>query len=213
MTPPWLLAAYASGIFPWFDDDRGPVLWWSPDPRAVLVPEQIHLRRSLRKRLRNGGFQLTADQAFDDVVARCSEPRADATGTWITDRMRLAYGELHRLCIAHSLEVWLDGDLVGGLYGVQIGRLFCGESMFSRAPDASKVAFAALALGIAPGRFELIDCQMPTDHLASLGVETRSRAQFLQDLPPLTGAPGSPQRWPLHIAASTLPVSSSRAAL
>ncbi len=148
LTLEWLLTAYVNGIFPWFNDDDGPILWWSPDPRGVLVPDELRVSRSLRKRLRHGGFRLTADTCFDEVIENCSRPRQFGgeivSGTWITPRMRNAYRALHTAGYAHSIETWLDNELVGGLYGVSTGRLFFGESMFTRVSDASKVALFGL---------------------------------------------------------------------
>jgi leucyl/phenylalanyl-tRNA--protein transferase len=180
LTADWLLTAYAEGIFPWFNDDRGPVLWWSPDPRAVLRPDQLDVSRSLAKRIRNGGFHVTMDEVFADVVAGCAAPRRDGEGTWITPRMRQAYLELHRLGYAHSVEVWQDGELAGGLYGVSLGRMFFGESMFSRIRDASKVALYHLARQLERWGFTLIDCQVMNEHLRSLGVREMPRCEFLE---------------------------------
>ncbi|TDR56208.1 leucyl/phenylalanyl-tRNA--protein transferase [Halomonas ventosae] len=178
LTPEWLLAAYRRGIFPWFSDDQ-PVLWWSPDPRMVLFPDEIRVRRSLAKRLRNAGFSVTADTAFERVVAACAAPRDGQPGTWITAEMQAAYGCLHRLGAARSVEVWRAGELVGGLYGVAMGPVFFGESMFSRAPDASKVALVHLARAMSAGGGRLIDCQMHTGHLASLGARDIARSEFI----------------------------------
>lgn len=178
LTPGWLLAAYRRGIFPWYGDDQ-PILWWSPDPRMVLFPEEIRVRRSLAKRLRNAGFEVTANRAFDAVVAACAAPRLHQPDTWITPEMHTAYGRLHALGAAHSVEVWRDGELVGGLYGIALGPVFFGESMFSRESDASKVALVHLARAMSAGGGRLIDCQMHTDHLASLGARDIARAEFI----------------------------------
>lgn len=191
---PTLLAAYRAGIFPWFEDDRLP-LWWSPARRAVLVPGRHHLSRSLRRRIRKGRWQITTDRRFAAVVAACAGPRRGVRGTWITPGMRRAYGELHRAGHAHSLECWLEGELVGGLYGVQVGGVFCGESMWSGVPDASKVAFVALSQTLAAAGFALIDCQLPSPHLERLGVETISRREFLAVL-------AKAGRWSLHWPSS-----------
>jgi leucyl/phenylalanyl-tRNA--protein transferase len=184
LTVEWLLAAYSQGIFPWFNDDREPILWWSPDPRAVLRPGEFRLRRSLAKRIRNGGFQVTLDTAFDRIVTGCAAPRPGAngrsTGTWITPAMQAAYRRLHDAGYAHSVEAWLDGELAGGLYGVSLGGLFFGESMFTREPDASKVAFHALVRQVERWGFELIDCQVMNPHLERLGVSPMPRAEFLR---------------------------------
>ncbi|MFU8815931.1 MAG: leucyl/phenylalanyl-tRNA--protein transferase [Pseudomonadales bacterium] len=177
-----LLAAYSSGIFPWFDDDLGPILWWSPDPRAVLLPHELHVSRSLQRRLRSGGFSVTLDRAFAAVMQGCAAPRAGSTGTWITARMRRAYQRLYRAGYAHSIEVWQQDELVGGLYGVSLGRMFFGESMFSRAPDASKVALVALLWQIERWGFTLLDCQVMNPHLRSLGAREIPRSEFLERL-------------------------------
>lgn len=182
LSPKRLLAAYRAGIFPWFDDDQAPVLWWSPDPRAVLVPGEMRISRSLAKRLRNGGFETSFDRAFAEVVNGCATEREGQSGTWITSGMGVAYGRLHELGYAHSLEVWREGRLAGGLYGLSIGTFFFGESMFSRIPDASKVALAHLSEQLKRWRFQLIDCQIPNRHLSSLGVKSMPRAEFLAAL-------------------------------
>ena len=178
LSPAWLLAAYRRGIFPWYSDDQ-PILWWSPDPRMVLFPHEIRVRRSLAKRLRNGGFRTTANAAFEAVISACAGPRAGQPGTWITDAMREAYGRLHALGVAHSVEVWRGERLVGGLYGVALGPVFFGESMFSREPDASKIALVHLARAMQDDGGRLIDCQMHTTHLASLGARDIARAEFI----------------------------------
>ena len=187
LTTERLIAAYERGIFPWFDSDDSPVLWWSPDPRAVLHLDAIRITRSLKKRLRNGGFRISMDEAFDAVVQECAAPRgelADAAapaepGTWITEEMAWHYGQLHRLGIAHSVETWLDDELVGGLYGVSLGRLFFGESMFSQVSDASKVALVRLAETLDRWGFGPIDCQIMNPHLQSLGASLMPRRDFL----------------------------------
>lgn len=180
LTPSLLIDAYSHGIFPWFDDDAEPVLWWSPDPRAVMSPRAMHISKSLAKRIRSGVFHVTVDTAFAEVTAACAEPRANSGGTWITRKMRDAYRQLHDLGLAHSVETWRGNDLVGGLYGVSLGRMFFGESMFSRNPDASKVALAHLAAQLDSWDFTLIDCQIPTQHLASLGAHEIARCRFLE---------------------------------
>jgi leucyl/phenylalanyl-tRNA--protein transferase len=181
-----LLRAYQSGIFPWFDDDEGPILWWSPDPRAVLRPEEIIIRRSLRRRLRQKPFTVTADRAFGAVVAACAEPRPDPHGrlggSWITPAMRAAYIALHTAGYAHSIECWADGELAGGLYGVSLGRLFFGESMFSHASDASKIALVHLSRQLAAWGFPLIDSQVMNPHMRTLGAEEVPRRVFLEIL-------------------------------
>ncbi|KVW98901.1 leucyl/phenylalanyl-tRNA--protein transferase [Thiobacillus denitrificans] len=189
-----LLDAYRHGIFPWFNPGE-PILWWSPDPRMVLVPDQIRVSRSLAKRIRNGGFELRMDTAFAEVMRACAGPREDAIGTWISPAMVAAYTCLHQLGYAHSVETWRDGKLVGGLYGVAIGRMFYGESMFSRESDASKVALVRLAQQLQRWDFGLIDCQMETSHLASLGARTMPRAAFIARLAELVKLPHHPGPW------------------
>lgn len=186
LSTPRLLEAYRHGIFPWFSPGD-PILWWSPDPRMVLVPKEFKLSRSLEKVLRNGGFDVRCDTVFERVMRACAAPRPDQNGTWIQEGMIAAYLALHEQGYAHSIEVWLDGELVGGLYGVAIGRMFYGESMFSQVSNASKVALAHLARQLArwdsaPSsglRTSLIDCQMNTPHLASLGAREIPRSEFV----------------------------------
>ena len=182
LTPERLLDAYSHGIFPWFNDDRAPVLWWSPDPRAVMAPDEVHISKSLRKRLKSGFYRVTADCAFDAVVDGCAAPGRNRPETWITPRMAAAYRRLHALGFGHSVEAWRDGELMGGLYGVSLGRMFFGESMFSRGPDASKVALAHLARQLSAWRFSLIDCQVMNDHMASLGARDVPRRRFLRSV-------------------------------
>lgn len=177
LSPERLIQAYRHGCFPWFEEGQ-PILWWSPDPRTVLLPAEVHVSRSLRKVLRQGRFRVTFDQDFAAVIAECAGPRNYTDGTWITDDMQRAYLALHEQGHAHSVEVW-DGDaLVGGLYGLAMGRLFFGESMFSRADNASKVGFVTLVEHLQQAGFVLIDCQMPTDHLHSLGARSIPREVF-----------------------------------
>jgi leucyl/phenylalanyl-tRNA--protein transferase len=177
LSPQRLIAAYRQGIFPWYSPGQ-PVLWWSPDPRAVLFPEEFRLTRSLAKTLRNGGFEPSLDRDFAAVIDGCAAPRAASPGTWITSEMRAAYLELHRLQHAHSIEIWRAGVLVGGLYGVRLGGVFFGESMFSRARDASKAALAHLVAACRRNSLAVIDCQLPSRHLHSLGVRDIPRTQF-----------------------------------
>lgn len=179
LSPQRLVNAYRAGIFPWFEQGQ-PILWWSPDPRTVLRPDEVHVSRSLAKVMRQGRFQVTFDQAFADVIDACAAPRDYTDQTWITDTMRQAYIQLHALGYAHSVEVWDGERLVGGLYGMAIGQLFFGESMFSRADNASKVGFVTLARHLAASGFVLIDCQMPTRHLESLGAAAIPRARFVE---------------------------------
>ena len=194
LEPERLLAAYARGIFPWYDDNS-PILWWSPDPRMVLRPTEIHIARSLAKLIRQNRFRITMDTAFADVIQHCAAVRAEREGTWITDEMQAAYTALHRLGHAHSVEIWDNERLTGGLYGIAMGKLFFGESMFSVAPNTSKLAFVALASQLESWAFEMIDCQMPTDHLQSLGARTMPRAQFQRALSQWRGAQSPPSPW------------------
>ncbi len=179
LRPGTLLEAYGKGIFPW-PDGHGAVYWWSPDPRAVFPVGTVRRSRSLRQRIRNGGFRTTVDAAFTDVIDACSHRPGE--GTWITPSMRAAYVELHRIGAAHSVEVWHEDRLVGGLYGVTVGRVFTGESMFHREPDASKIALVALDEHLAERGFALIDAQMHTDHLERMGAILVPRSAFLDAL-------------------------------
>lgn len=178
LEPEWILAAYRRGIFPWYESGQ-PILWWSPDPRAVLKPGELHVSRSLRRRLHRGEFRITADRAFDAVLDGCAEPRNYTDSTWITDDMARAYSRLHRLGYAHSFEAWAGDALVGGLYGVAIGRVFFGESMFARRTDASKVAFVHGVRFLAARGYALIDCQVATEHLRRFGATTIPRDEFV----------------------------------
>lgn len=190
LSPERLIQAYRHGCFPWFEEGQ-PILWWSPDPRTVLLPAEVHVSRSLRKVLRQGRFRVTFDQDFAAVIAECAGPRNYTDGTWITDDMQRAYLALHEQGHAHSVEVW-DGDaLVGGLYGLAMGRLFFGESMFSRADNASKVGFVTLVEHLQQAGFALIDCQMPTDHLHSLGARSIARETFADYLNQYLDQPNS----------------------
>jgi len=195
LSPERLLAAYRHGCFPWYQDGQ-PVLWWTPDPRTVLYPEELHVSRSLRKKLRQGPFSVTFDRAFREVIEGCAAPRSYADGTWITATMQNAYMRLHQLGIAHSVEVWQDQQLVGGLYGLAIGRLFFGESMFSRATDASKIGFVTLVERLQDWGFKMIDCQMPTQHLASFGARPISREAFAETLAKHLDEPSPARREP-----------------
>ncbi len=191
-----LLEAYRLGIFPWYSAGQ-PVLWWSPDPRMVLFPPQLKISRSLRKTLRRGKFRVTLDTAFRAVVDACSAPRRNlpGTGTWITNEMRDAYCRLHSEGYAHSVETWQGSDLVGGLYGISLGGVFFGESMFSRTTDASKVALAHLVRQLEAWNFSLIDCQVASAHLFSLGAEEIPRSDFLDLLGAALKIPGRPGTW------------------
>ena len=178
LSPARLLAAYRRGIFPWYAPGQ-PVLWWSPDPRAVLNPPEFHVSRSLARSMRNRGYALRLDSAYAEVVTRCGDRALRPEGTWITPAMRDAYVRLHELGQAHSVETWLGEQLVGGIYGVALGRVFFGESMFSLARDASKIAMARLVEELIARGFELLDCQIPSAHLASLGVRAIPRRRFV----------------------------------
>lgn len=181
LSPARLLDAYRHGIFPWFSPGE-PILWWSPDPRMVLIPGEFRISRSFAKVLRNSPCEVRTDTAFEQVMRGCAAPRDDHHGTWINEDMIAAYCALHRLGYAHSVETWLDGKLVGGLYGVSIGRMFYGESMFSNISNASKIALAHLARQLARWQFGMIDCQMNTPHLASLGAREIPRSEFIARL-------------------------------
>ncbi|MEO8442166.1 MAG: leucyl/phenylalanyl-tRNA--protein transferase [Betaproteobacteria bacterium] len=189
-----LIDAYRNGIFPWFNSGQ-PILWWSPDPRMVLIPRELKVARSLAKILRNRDYEVRADTDFRQVICACAEPRATDDGTWISAEMIAAYCALHQRGIAHSLETWIGGELAGGLYGVAIGRMFYGESMFTRAPDASKIALVHLARELQRRDFGMIDCQMYTRHLASFGAREIPRADFVRKLQELVNCPLAPGRW------------------
>jgi leucyl/phenylalanyl-tRNA--protein transferase len=189
-----LLQAYRHGVFPWYSGGE-PVLWWSPDPRMVLHCDELKVSRSLAKSVRNKGYDVRVDTAFPDVLTGCAGPRKGEPGTWLGDDMRSAYLALHRAGYAHSFETWRGDDLVGGLYGVAIGRMFYGESMFSRATDASKVALVALVHTVKERGFPLIDCQMNTELLASMGAREIPRSAFLRALSALVHYAEPPGKW------------------
>ena len=172
-----LLYAYRHGIFPWFDEGQ-PILWWSPDPRCIIRPDEFHISRRLRRYLRQSGFEISFNMAFSEVIAKCAEDRDGQQGTWITTGMTDAYSILHRNGWAHSVEVWSDGDLCGGLYGLAIGKAFFGESMFSRHSNASKAAMTALCQLLRETGFAVLDCQVESPHLLSLGARLLPRAEF-----------------------------------
>jgi len=188
-----LLMAYERGIFPWYNSDDEPILWWSPDPRLVLFPDAVKISRSLRKTLKKTDFKVTFDQAFEAVIDGCASPRKDDAGTWITSSMRTAYVNLHHKGYAHSVECWHDDALVGGLYGIALGKVFFGESMFHRKPDASKIAFIRLTEFLKSQQYVMIDCQMKTPHLMSLGAEEIPRSAFYDYLH--SASPFQPQQW------------------
>lgn len=212
LTPARLLDAYRRGIFPWFNAGE-PILWWSPDPRMVLFPDEFAPSRSLRKRLRRGDYEIRVDSAFTTVMQACAAPRPGQRGTWITPSMLAAYTRLHRMGYAHSVETWIDGRLVGGLYGVAIGRVFFGESMFYRVADASKIAFAHLVRQLRAWGYGLIDCQMSTPHLASLGAREIPRQEFITRLTELTALPGQPLPWRFAPATWEAPACSPKGGL
>lgn len=196
LAPERLLAAYRRGIFPWYAPGE-PILWWSPDPRMVLFPAELKVSRSLARTLRRGDYELRLDTAFPQVVAACATaPRNGQQGTWIVPEMQAAYQGLHELGYAHSVETWASGELVGGLYGVALGRMFYGESMFSRRTDASKIALAHLVRYLQQRGFAMIDCQMHTPHLASLGARLLPRRQFAATVAELVDAHIAPGPWP-----------------
>ncbi len=196
LSPQRMIAAYRHGIFPWYSAGE-PILWWSPDPRMVLFPEELSISRSLAKTLRNARYEVRLDTAFGDVVKACAgKPRAGQSGTWITPEMLAAYRELHLLGYAHSVETWIGDTLAGGLYGVAIGRAFYGESMFSHARDASKIALAHLCAHLKRRGFGIIDCQMETRHLASLGARPIPRRDFAARLDDLCARGDAPGCWP-----------------
>lgn len=199
-----LLHAYGQGIFPWYEDPQ-PILWWSPDPRSVLFPAEFKLSRSLRKTLRRNSFRITCDRAFHRVLSGCAAPRARERGTWITNSMARAYMGLHRAGHAHSIEVWdRNEQLVGGLYGVAHGRVFFGESMFSRSTDASKVALIALVYLMRQHGYQIIDCQVESAHLNSMGARNIPRLDFEQYLAQTAGNQPDQAKWQLDISAGEL---------
>jgi len=191
LAPERLIEAYRRGIFPWFSNGQ-PILWWSPDPRTVLYPTELHVSRSLSKMLRRGRFTVSFNRAFDAVMDGCADPDRRPEGTWITPRMRAAYLRLHELGFAHSVETWNGSRLVGGIYGVALGRVFFGESMFSAERDASKVAICALSHSLQERNYRFIDCQVASPHLLSLGARSLPRREFLRALAAATAGPLAP---------------------
>ncbi|MGB5623030.1 MAG: leucyl/phenylalanyl-tRNA--protein transferase [Gammaproteobacteria bacterium] len=193
LSPKRLLSAYRRGIFPWYEEGQ-PILWWSPDPRAVIWPRELHISRRLGRRLRGDSYAVSVDKNFAEVVAGCAD-RGPGIGTWITPAMARAYLRLHRLGHAHSLEVWQGESLVGGIYGVALGRVFFAESMFSAATDASKIALACLSRLLERHRFRIIDCQLSSAHLASLGSHEMPRLEFVEHIRVWCNEPAAPMHW------------------
>ena len=201
LSPARLLMAYQQGIFPWFSPGD-PILWWSPDPRAVLWPEQFHLSRSMKRFHKSSPYRVTLNHAFDRVIRHCAEERDE--GTWITESIIQAYLQLHELGYAHSVEVWRDGELVGGMYGVAQGALFCGESMFSRAENASKTALLVFCAAFMESGGSLIDCQVINNHTASLGAVEIPRKAYLEQLAALRATPLTAHFWVPRVLFSSL---------
>ncbi len=202
LSPDMLLRAYSSGIFPWFEEGQ-PILWWSPDPRMVLYPEDLRISRSLRKTLNRSLYSVTMDGAFAQVMACCALPRGNSPGTWITDDMRDAYTQLYQHGHAHSVEVWRDEQLVGGLYGVALGQVFFGESMFSFESDTSKIALVNLVKQLQQWNYKLIDCQVSSEHLESLGAMEISRDAFSCHLEELLAQPGKNAPWEISVNSAS----------
>lgn len=194
LEPERLLAAYRRGIFPWYSDGQ-PLLWWSPAPRCVIRPQHVYVSRRTRRRFNSGRFELTLDRAFTDVVSGCASSRRDDEGTWITEELAGAFAALHRRGCAHSLEAWHNGELVGGIYGLALGRAFFGESMFARRTDASKIALVALCRLLARHGFELLDCQVENPHLLRMGAESWPRERFETVLARLVDEPVDAAFW------------------
>ncbi len=189
-----LLQAYSRGIFPWYEEGQ-PILWWSPDPRMVLLPDDLHISKSLQKTLKKSSYRLSMDTVFSEVISCCAEPRGNDTGSWITSEMQIAYSELHEAGFAHSVEVWSGNDLVGGLYGIALGQVFFGESMFSFESNTSKVALVNLVKQLQRWNYKLIDCQVSSKHLESLGATEISRNDFEQKLRQLLSKAGRMKYW------------------
>lgn len=194
LSPQRLIEAYRHGIFPWFNADE-PILWWSPDPRMVLLPSELKISRSLKKTLNKNNYEIRTDSAFSQVMQACAAPRKGRPGTWIHPEMISAYAALHEIGLAHSVETWVDDELVGGLYGISQGKMFFGESMFSHIPNASKIAFVHLVKQLQHWNFGMIDCQMKTAHLASFGAREISRTEFSQRLGELVDYPEQIGKW------------------
>jgi leucyl/phenylalanyl-tRNA--protein transferase len=201
LTPDRLLFAYQHGVFPWFDSGQ-PILWWSPDPRCVMKPNDFHVARRLRRSIRNSDLRLSFNAAFSSVIENCAADRVGQDGTWITDEMVEAYSSLHSQGWAHSVEVWCDDEIVGGVYGLAIGKAFFGESMFSRASNASKIAMWALCEHLVQQQFEILDCQVVSPHLTSLGAKLMPRAEFGDLLERVCEPATKCSKWP----ENTMPV-------
>jgi len=189
-----LINAYKQGIFPWYSEDS-PILWWSPNPRLVVFPEKLHISKSLQKTLRKQIYQVSFDSAFTQVIEACAAPRQGETGTWLSQDMQQAYRQLHHAGYAHSIETWHNNELVGGLYGIALGKVFFGESMFHTKTNASKIAFVSLVQQLSVWGYQLIDCQVHTSHLSSLGAEEIKRSQFCALLEQYCDTPPSPSAW------------------
>ena len=194
LTPRRIISAYRQGVFPWYSAEH-PILWWSPNPRAVLIPSKLKVSRSLRKHIRKNPFRITIDHCFGEVLRQCAAPRAYTDNTWLTPEMQAAYIQLHKEGVAHSFEAWQDETLVGGLYGLALGRVFFGESMFSRVTDASKIAFVHAARQLEAWNFALIDCQVASEHLKSFGAIDVPRRNFLEYILQLIDQPSHPTPW------------------
>lgn len=192
--PERLLRAYRQGIFPWYSEGE-PIMWWTPDPRCVLVPERVHLSSRTRRRFNSGRYRITADSAFAEVIEGCAEPRKGVAGTWITDALKASFVQLHDQGITHSVEVWQEQQLVGGIYGMALGKAFFGESMFSRRVDASKIALVALCRQLHEWSFGLLDCQVTNPHLLSMGAKEISRDDFQARIGHLVQQPFQAGSW------------------
>lgn len=208
LSPARIIAAYASGIFPWYSEDS-PILWWSPDPRCILLPEQLHVPRSLRRVINAGAFRFTMDTAFESVIAGCAASRGDGMGTWLVPEMREAYTALFHLGLVHSVEAWQDGELAGGLYGLSLGSAFFGESMFYTRPEASKAALVHLVRCLRQCGFTLVDCQQETAHLLRFGARGVPRREYLDRLDAALTVPTVQGSWeagpPVCPACSRVP--------
>lgn len=194
LSPARIIAAYASGIFPWYSEES-PILWWSPDPRCILLPDELHVPRSLRRMLNAGIFRFTMDTAFEAVITGCARTRGDGMGTWLVSDMIEAYTTLFHFGLAHSVEAWHEGELAGGLYGLALGSVFFGESMFYTRPDASKTALVFLVQTLRASGFSLMDCQQETAHLLRFGARGVTRQEYLERLDAALTVPTVPGRW------------------